>query len=388
VPATVIAPPTSLSIGAGTLLLLAAFATAILSALSGVSTCAGRAAAPMPSAHAEQGIPERYLTLYRTVGRRYEVPWPVLAGIGSIESDHGRLHAPGVRTGVNSYGCCAGPMQCNLRDGPPSTWERYGVDGNRDGSRDVYDPADAIASAAKYLRALLRIADGDLRRAVLGYNHSQTYVNDVLARARAYAYAGHGDGESALTGPAAKVSCADLGIDLPAGPASLQHAQRVASPRAYRALPTWAMAAGRPSQLVDARLYPNVIWVLRRYRLRVTAAREAGHRTHGDGTAVDLVPADGTTQAGWDASAGRLALELGWRPACGRSGSPPACPLAPAIQFVGYDSYPRHGSPRTCRGSCPAHIHVSWASPCYGSSALAAPCTSVAVFAAPGKAAT
>jgi len=64
-------------------------------------------------------------------------------------------------------------MQFNLRDGPPSTWDRYGVDGNRDGTRDVYDPADAIASAANYLRALLCDAGGNLSRAVFGYNHSQ-----------------------------------------------------------------------------------------------------------------------------------------------------------------------------------------------------------------------
>jgi Transglycosylase SLT domain len=100
------------------------------------------------------------------------VPWQILAAIGSIETDHGRSRAPGVHLGVNSFGCCAGPMQFNLGDGPPSTWGRYGIDGNRDGKTDVYDPADAIASAANYLRALLRDADGDLSRAVLGYNHS------------------------------------------------------------------------------------------------------------------------------------------------------------------------------------------------------------------------
>ena len=30
---------------------------------------------------------------------------------------------------------------------------------------------------------------------------------------------------------------------------------------------------------------------------------------------------------------------------------------------IGYDGYPSHGSPRTCTSSCPAHIHISWASP-------------------------
>ena len=64
------------------------------------------------------------------------------------------------------------------------------------------------------------------------------------------------------------------------------------------------------------------------------------------------------------------------------SGVPPreARALRPAIQWVGYDGYPSHGSPRTCTGDCPAHIHVSWVSGCYGSSALVAPCAWVVAF--------
>src|SRR4051812_38717205 len=41
------------------------------------------------------------------------------------------------------------------RYGPPSTWQRYRVDGNHDGAADVYDPEDAIPSAANYLHILL-----------------------------------------------------------------------------------------------------------------------------------------------------------------------------------------------------------------------------------------
>ncbi|MEO8690018.1 MAG: hypothetical protein ABI611_17610 [Solirubrobacteraceae bacterium] len=113
----------------------------------------------------------------------------------------------------------------------------------------------------------------------------------------------------------------------------------------------------------------------------MSASREAGHQTHGDGTAVDLVPADGTKQAIWDASAGALAHDLGWRSACAQSGTRPTCRLAAAIQFVGYDGYPGHGSPRTCTGTCPAHLHLSWASPCYGTSRPAPPCEWVMAFA-------
>jgi Transglycosylase SLT domain len=221
---------------------------AVLSALIGQGTCAGAATGAAPTTHAERSIPARYLALYQHAGRRYAVPWPVLAAIGSIETDHGRSHAPGVHSGVNRFGCCAGPMQFNLRDGPPSTWDRYGVDGNRDGKRDVYNPADAIASAANYLRALLRDADGDLRRAVFGYNHSQSYVGDVLTRARAYARLP----DSELAGDLQMIGCGDIG--LPVGPANLQAAERVVSPRSEccRCGRSRRAAPPRPSMLESA----------------------------------------------------------------------------------------------------------------------------------------
>jgi hypothetical protein len=372
-----------------TLAALAAAAVIGLAALSAVlavvaahGTCAGVGVEADASADAQRGIPAAYLSLYRQAGRAYRVPWPVLAAIGSLETDHGRSAAPGVRSGVNRHGCCAGPMQLNLRDGPPSTWERYGSDANHDGRSDVYDPEDAIPSAAHYLSVLRRRADGDLGRALLGYNHSRAYVTDVLARAGAYARLTDEALAAAVDESLAVTDCA-AGLDVPVGPANLRAAERVAAPRAFRALPAWAPAGGRGPALVDTRLYDNVVWILRRYRLRVSAAREAGHRTHGDGTAVDLIPADGMTQPAWDASAGRLAQDVGWTAACARSGTRPACRLAPAIQFVGYDGYPGHGSPRTCAGDCHAHLHLSWVSPCYGTSGLAPPCEWVTAFAVP-----
>jgi hypothetical protein len=363
------------------LVLLLAILSGILAVMVQPGTCAGAGDDPSPSARADNDILAGYLSLYRAAGRAYDVPWPVLAGIGAIETDHGRSDAPGVRSGRNSLGCCAGPMQFNLTDGPPSTWDRYAVDGNHDGHQDVYDPADAIPSAANYLRALLHDAGGNLRHAILGYNHSEAYVNDVLARAQSY----RDDGPPTVTIEPASFGgvCATGGIDVPVGPANLKDASRVSTPRAYRVLPSWAMAAGRSAEPIDARLSDDVLWVLRRYHLRVSAARENGHHTHGDGTAVDLIPADGTTQAIWDSSAGRLARDLGWSPECGASGSRPTCALAPAIQFIGYDGYPSHGSPRTCKAACPPHIHISWASPCYGTSQLSPPCPWVMAFAVP-----
>jgi Transglycosylase SLT domain len=136
-----------------------------------------------PSANARAEIPVRYLRLYEEAGRRYGVdPW-VLAAIGSIETDHGRSAAPGVRSGVNAYGCCAGPMQFSLV-GSPSTWDRYGVDGDGDGRRSPYDPTDAIPAAARYLRAAG--APADYRAALFAYNHADWYVAQVLAKAAVY----------------------------------------------------------------------------------------------------------------------------------------------------------------------------------------------------------
>jgi hypothetical protein len=140
---------------------------------------------PRPSRAAIGDIPAGYLRLYRQAGARYRVPWPVLAAIGKVESDHGRLRLPGVRSGLNRYrdraggwrSCCAGPMQFNLTDGPPSTWARHGR-GN------VYGPADAIPAAARKLAA-----DGarrDLDRALYAYNHSWSYVAKVKQLARRY----------------------------------------------------------------------------------------------------------------------------------------------------------------------------------------------------------
>jgi hypothetical protein len=144
---------------------------------------------PTPSRAAVADIPARYLHLYRQAGARYRVSWPVLAAIGKVESDHGRLRLPGVRSGLNRYrdargrlrSCCAGPMQFNLTDGPPSTWQRHGR-GN------VYDPADAIPAAARKL-----VADGarrDLDRALFAYNNSRSYVARVKQLARRYAARG------------------------------------------------------------------------------------------------------------------------------------------------------------------------------------------------------
>jgi membrane-bound lytic murein transglycosylase B len=137
---------------------------------------------PGPSSAAAADIPAGYLRLYRQVGTRYRIPWPVLAAIGKVESDHGRSRLPGVRSGSNWAGAC-GPMQlgCVPHSKAGNAWARYG-------HGRPYDPAQAIPAAARYL--VDHGARRDLDRALYAYNHSWAYVARVKRLARRYAAGG------------------------------------------------------------------------------------------------------------------------------------------------------------------------------------------------------
>jgi len=144
--------------------------------------------------------------------------WSVLAGIGRIESNHGRHAGAAARfspggdvtppilgpaldgrggfaaiadsdggrlDGDRVWDRAVGPMQFL-----PSTWRSLGRDGNGDRVADPGNLFDAAVSAAAYL---CLGGGGDLsdparlRQAVYGYNHSWSYVDNVLGWASFYA---------------------------------------------------------------------------------------------------------------------------------------------------------------------------------------------------------
>lgn len=156
------------------------------------------------------------------------------------------------------------------------------------------------------------------------------------------------------------------------GPANVKTAVTLYRPQSFTALPANLWAGGGAPEAVDTRIWPDAVWVLSTYHLKATAARETGHETHGDGTAMDMVPANGDSQKDWDSSALALARALGWTSGCGANGLTKSagglCNLVPAIRFIGYNGYPSHGDPAHCSRAkaCPPHIHVSWESNCYG----------------------
>src|ERR1700712_5570226 len=176
---------------------------------------------PLMSMPDVQGIPAVALEAYQrsavvidSADPTCQLDWSLLAAIGQVESDHGQVGGshldrngvarPGIvgprldghhgtsvvrdtdagrLDGDRRFDRAVGPMQFL-----PSTWAAVAVDGDADGRRDVQDIDDASLGSAVYLCA----DHGDLatragrQAAVLRYNHSQAYVDRVLAIAHDY----------------------------------------------------------------------------------------------------------------------------------------------------------------------------------------------------------
>lgn len=345
-------------------------------ALSGNGTldCLGggsSAGQPAPSRAAVADIPRKRLRIYQAAGRRFRIDWAFLASIGAQECDHG------ICAGENGYGC-AGPMQISFRRGSPCSpgsgptlWEIYRFDGDRDGILDIDNPADAVFTAARVLRhAKSAPATGgtyaQYRQAACRYygacaDRIVNYADQVMTRAVRYGFRGAGSPEpteipDAAPAPADHddtIGCASA-IPVDRG-GKLGPVVRLRGPRRLAPLPQWAIAPGFGAISCDERIVANTVWLVRRYRVRVTACY-AIHSLNGEhplGSALDLVPADGD----WSRTE-RLARGLGWAPSCAAFGTAPAC-AKPPFRFVAYTGFPGHGDPVGCGCSTP-HLHISW----------------------------
>ncbi len=178
---------------------------------------------PAPSKAAGTAIPANYLHLFQQAGHTYGVPWAILAGIGEVESNDGRSTLPGVRSGANAFGA-AGPMQIGIDGAAGNTWggapvhpageqvSGVATDGNGDGVASVYEPADAIDGAAKYLleHGVLTNPSG----AIFAYNHLTSYVQAVLHWAGVYAGGGF-TVTAAAPGPQASCQPGTTSITVP-----------------------------------------------------------------------------------------------------------------------------------------------------------------------------
>ncbi len=170
---------------------------------------------------AASGIPPRALAAYAgaALAKASAMPecglsWTTLAGLGSVESDHGRhggssvgedgtvtppilgialdgdaaSHIPdsdgGEIDGDTKYDRAVGPMQLI-----PQTWRNWHADGNGDGVEDPQNIDDALVATSNYLcRASGNMTDREGWRAgVLAYNGSDAYAQAVADAANRYA---------------------------------------------------------------------------------------------------------------------------------------------------------------------------------------------------------
>lgn len=114
--------------------------------------------------------PSNFGEIYERAGAAFGVDPRLLEAIHQVET--GKSGS----TSRHSFAGATGPMQFL-----PSTFRHYGVDGNGDGIKDVTNVEDAIFAAASYLKAC---GYPDVRKALWGYNPSQSYYNKVVSVAR------------------------------------------------------------------------------------------------------------------------------------------------------------------------------------------------------------
>jgi hypothetical protein len=150
------------------------------------------------STHISERWMQGFYPIYATAQKTFGVNWLLLASIHRQESAFST--APGIYNGLNFAGCCGGPMQFNVTNGPITTWAlvsdsyRYGA---RPASYDhmtakhpsIYDDFDAIMAAAHLLSAdgageELNGAAWDAAYDYYGHDLTGvTYADQVLARA-------------------------------------------------------------------------------------------------------------------------------------------------------------------------------------------------------------
>ena len=166
---------TKVAAAAGGLVLLVALVAA--GAGAGIASLLGGGGIA-PSATATATIPRALLALYQEAATTCPgLSWTVLAGIGEVESGQGRDDGP-------SSAGAVGVVQML-----PSTFAEYALPVPPGGAipPSPLDPTDEIYAAARMLCANGAKDGANISGAIYTYNHTATYVHEVLSDAASYA---------------------------------------------------------------------------------------------------------------------------------------------------------------------------------------------------------
>ena len=152
--------------------------------LAAAGESAAQCGIPLGAAGPVGGVPAADVPLFDGAASRFGLGArgsSILAAINYVESTFGTSNLAGVHSGTNSAGA-AGPMQFLA-----GTWatEAVNAPGDPPGQPpNIYDEGDAVYSAAHYLHD--SGAPGDWPGAIFAYNHSSSYVQQVLSLAASY----------------------------------------------------------------------------------------------------------------------------------------------------------------------------------------------------------
>jgi hypothetical protein len=156
------------------------------------------AGSPGPEAHISAAWESGFYPIYAEAQRVFGVNWLLLASIHMQETAFSTARS--TYHGLNFAGCCGGPMQFNVTNGPVSTWDlvkdayRFGVrpavyDHRTATHPSIYDDYDAIMAATWLLYsdgAGSALDDSAWWAAYDYYGHDAygvEYADEVLARA-------------------------------------------------------------------------------------------------------------------------------------------------------------------------------------------------------------
>lgn len=158
---------------------------------------------------------------------------------------------------------------------------------------------------------------------------------------------------------------------------------------------------------IDSRVAADLAYLATKYDMCTEDGRANGHKSHGAGISVDMIPRKGSSKEAWKNSTEAAARAIGWYGdgASDSKGSKPSCANYAGgdygqcmhevhpdkfpvwMRWMGYNGAFDHGDPWHVYGGAGAHIHISWDTPAHSDATsegmIPSPVKAVYVFPAP-----
>lgn len=212
------------------------------------------------------------------------------------------------------------------------------------------------------------------------------YIADLVSAKSTACYFADDDTACNELGAGSVSSDTATGNSTPAisGSANMQQAITVSDPGKFITMPSKYSCDGRETR-IDSRIAPALAYIIDTYKLCAHDGLANGHRSHGAGLGVDLVPRDDPTGTKndkeiWKNSTEKLARDMGWwgdaadQPKSNKGcanysgygqcmGSVHPDKIPKWVRWIGYNGDVDHGDPWHIFGGSYGHIHLGWDTP-------------------------